>query len=145
MLVVVLSITQVLIVSAQQVMIISQDQINRTLRWEFAFDREVRNAEADLQPGQIVLTADLDLRLRGQSSRTQYAVEVVLVPEINSRGRLTWTTESVTANGEPASDRLTRLIDAKVTVGWLDWADDFRVPRQVSAVEVTDTELIITS
>lgn len=138
-----LSLMQALVVSAQQLIPVTEDQINRSLRFEFAFDRNVRNPQADLQPGQVVLTADISVRDPGRLSRTDYAVEAVFVPVIDSRGRLTWVMQSATANGQPASASLTRIINVAVGSGWRDWADDNRLPRRVSSVEITDTEIIL--
>ncbi|HYO87850.1 MAG TPA: hypothetical protein VER79_04335 [Candidatus Limnocylindrales bacterium] len=129
--------------SAQQPVTVSEDQINRALRIEFAFERNVRNPQADLQPGQVVLTADISFRARGQTSRTDYAIEAVFVPVIDSRGRLTWEMQSAMANGEPASDSLSRIINVTVGYNWWDFAEENRVPRRVSSVEVTDTEIIL--
>jgi hypothetical protein len=138
-----LTLSQVLAVSAQQAVTVTEDQINRTLRLEFAFNRNVNNARADLQPGQMVLTADIRVRERGQISLTNYAVEAVFVPVIDSRNRLTWQIQSATANGQSASESLTRIINVAVGNGWREWADDNRLPRRVSSVEITDSQMIL--
>lgn len=125
------------VLAASQTTTITESQINSNWRMTNPWGQRVTSKSADLQPGQLVITvASTDRRGEARSTVS------TLVPSI-SNGRLNWTVSSLTVNGEEVAASTRDAINNAI-VNSLGRYFKGQTPGRVTAVEITDTELLIT-
>ncbi len=117
---------------------ISEDQINESYRVTNPYRRSVSDLSVDLQPEQAVVSATITLRRQNPLD-----VVVTYTPYIEN-SRLFWTVEAVTSDGEAVSEQLLSQINAAISSSWRNYFRSTGKPGHVSAIEISDTELVIT-
>lgn len=118
-------------------LVITEEYINSTYQITSPSAYSITNGYADCQPGQVVISADLNL-----ASGTVLTQVTTFVPSVED-GVVVWTITSATLNGEPLDQAIIDNFN-EVTHSW--WAGI--VARQgrdftVTDVTVTDTEIEI--
>ncbi len=117
---------------------ITEQAINDSYRFTNPARQTVSDVFVDLQPGQVFISATFTPR-RGDA----FTATVTLVPSL-SDGDVTWTTTSVTVNGQPATDSQLAQINTALVNSWAAWWQA-RIERgTVTSVSVTDSEILYT-
>jgi len=118
---------------------VTEAQINASYRVTNPFRRAVSNVSVDLQPGVAVISSTHTYRSRGQDQ--VYACSSIWSPSVTN-GIITWTLNSATCNGQPASQNLISQINASIGSSWRNY---WRMQRggRAQSVTITDSEINI--
>lgn len=122
---------------------LSEDQITivvteQALNDGFGERRNVANAYADLQPGQVVITATYTAP-RGNSFNTR----IVLVPSAVD-GAAQWTVSSVTVDGNAATQAQLEQINNALVNAWTAILQNTAGDGELLSVTITENEIIYT-
>jgi len=117
---------------------LTEEEINNSYAVTNPFRRSLSDVQVDLQPGQVVISATLQLR-------RQLAKNVVgtFVPNVTN-GRIYWTMTAATVDGEPASSDLVTQINNALSSSWVNYWRRNAQPGRFTAIDITDTDLTVT-
>lgn len=116
-------------------LIISEAEINQTYRVTNPANITITDVYVDLQPGQVVTSATLNL-----ASGSVVEEVVVFVPQIND-GVVWWLVSSVTLGGEPVSQDVLDGLNDALTSYWMDAVWRYTSTYAVSSVTITDDQI----
>jgi hypothetical protein len=134
-----------LVVSAQgqnRTFTVTEDEINSSFRVTNSARQRVSDMSVDLQADQVSLSYTYTTRGQRGQGTTSYSVNSVYVPTVTN-GRITWTVSSVTVDGQPASEDLTRQINSSIQSSWRNYLRQQHGTGRVSSVTITDTDLTL--
>jgi len=117
---------------------LTEDQINEAYRVSNSPRRSVSDVVVDLQPSQVVVSATVTL-----PRQSPVTTVTVLVPSLTN-GRLTWTVDSITANGQPASGDLVTQVNAAIASSWRSYFRRQLPAGRLTGVTITDNDVTIT-
>lgn len=116
---------------------LTEEAINDSFRVSERFRDRFDVNGVDLQPGQVVLSAEVTLR---DSSFTLTMVVVPIVVE----GRIEWQVTSITSDNAQASDALLQQVTRAFESAWRNYVRMQTGARVVLDITITDTDLTIT-
>jgi hypothetical protein len=119
--------------------IVTEEYINNTYRVTHPRGYSINNVVVDLQPGQVVINANLNL-----NNGNVLVQRTVFVPSVEN-GMILWTIAEATLDGEPLDPAIIARFNESV-IGWWNWL----VWSQVSDytftnVRITDTQIEISA
>lgn len=117
---------------------LTEAQINAAYRVTNPIRRQITGMKIDLQPGQAVITTNY-LYPSGKTAVT----ETIAVPSIQN-GRIYWSVSSRSRNGEAVSQDLLNQVNAAISSSWRTYFRSQLPTGKVTAVTITDTEIIVT-
>jgi hypothetical protein len=120
-------------------LVVTEDAINASYRVTNPISYTISNVIVDLQPGQVVITADLNL-----ANGRVLAERITFVPSVNN-GVIEWTVTTATLDGEPLDPEIIARFNETLarwwdTIMWRSMGD-----YMVTSVTVSDTEITITA
>jgi hypothetical protein len=92
----------------------------------------------DLQDGQAVISATLTYRRQEPK-----AVVAIFTPSLEN-GRLFWTLQSATVNGEPASQQLIDQINAALGSAWRNYFRKHGPAGRITGITITESDVTVT-
>jgi hypothetical protein len=116
--------------------VITEADINSSYRVTNPARRAITDVVVDLQPGQVVISSTHVYANRS------YDVVSVFTPTITG-GRVVWQAQSITANGQAASQALVDQVNTSIMTSWRNYVR-MQVSGRVQSIEITDNEIIIT-
>lgn len=117
---------------------LTEAEINDAYRVANPRRAALSNVNVDLQPGQVVITADHATRNRGTVTTI-----TTMQPSVDS-GRVYWNVVSiVTADGQQASEDLIAQVNAAIATSWRNYFLG-KVDGVVDSIAITDTEITLT-
>ncbi|MBE2183782.1 MAG: hypothetical protein IAE89_10185 [Anaerolineae bacterium] len=134
------------VVSAQETtegrsVTITEEQINDSFAVTNPSRRRASDVVVDLQAGQVQLSFDWSNR-RPDDGVANASVSSIWAPLLEN-GRLFWTLESATVDGEPASEEMMEQINTQLSSRWRNYMRRHMPRGWMTNVTITDTEMTI--
>ncbi len=120
---------------------VTEEQINDSFAVTNPSRRRVSEVVVDLQAGQVQLSFDWSNR-RSSDGAANASVSSIWTPMLEN-GRLFWTLESATVDGEPASEEMMEQINAHISSMWRNYIRRHMPRGWMTNVTVTDTEITL--
>lgn len=120
----------------------TEEEINESFWVTNPWNRHLSNIYIDLQgEGQVTLSALYTWRSR--TGVQAVALAVVVTPNL-SNGRLQWDVQSITADGQPASDELVTQVNNHLAASWRRWIAANAPAGTLTMVSISDEEISLT-
>jgi hypothetical protein len=121
---------------------LTEDEINSSYRVTNPARRSVSNLSVDLQPGQASIAATITRRAPRGAGTTSYNTVAIYTPEVRE-GRIYWTLQTATVDGQPATQELIDQINAALGSSWRNYIRGQR-PGRVASVTITEDAITVT-
>lgn len=116
---------------------LTEEAINDSFRVSERFRDRFDVSSVDLQPGQVVLNADVTLR------NSSFTLTIVVAP-IVVEGHIEWQVTSITSDNAEASDALLQQVTRAFESAWRNYVRMQTGARVVLDITITDTDMTIT-
>jgi flagellar basal body-associated protein FliL len=120
----------------------TEDEVNQTYRVTNPIRRSISNVVVDLQDSQVSIAATITTRARRNANATAYNTVAVYSAEVRD-GRIYWTLESASVDGQPASQEITDQINASLGSSWRNFVRN-QHPGRVASVTITEDDITVT-
>lgn len=121
---------------------LTEEQVNETYRVSNPARRSVSNMSVDLQDGQVSIAATLTTRAGRGTATTAYNAVAVYTASVRD-GRIYWTLDSVTVDGQPASQTIVDQVNAAIGSSWRNFIRSQK-PGRVASVTITENDITVT-
>lgn len=132
-------------VSAQassQVITLTEARINESYLVTNPSRRAITNRSVDLQPDQVVISETITRRRLLGAGTTSNSIVAIFTPSI-SHGRIYWTLDNATLNGEPISQALIAQFNDWLSASWSRYFRQQLGSGRVTDITITDNEVTI--
>ncbi len=120
----------------------TEAEVNQTYRVTNPARRSVSDVYVDLQDGQVSISATITTRARRGAGTTSYSAVGVYSAEVRD-GRIYWTLDSATVDGQPASQELINQINAALGSSWRNFVRS-QHPGRVASLIITEDDITVT-
>ncbi|MEO8608306.1 MAG: hypothetical protein ABI690_10510 [Chloroflexota bacterium] len=117
---------------------ITETQINDSYWVTNPSWRAVSDRSVDLQAGQVIVIETITPR-KGDAVTVSITYTVAV-----TNGRIVWTADAVTSNGEPVSQELLDQINAHMSSSWVHYMKTHRGSGRVTAIDISDDAITLT-
>lgn len=137
-----LPMTGVLAQTSTMAITLTEAEINQSFPVSNPLRRSITSRSVDLQPNRAVISETITHRRWFSAGTTTTHVVTVFTPSINS-GRIYWTLESASLNGEAVSPELLGQFNTWLSASWSRYMRDQLGSGRVAAITITDNDVTI--